>query len=138
MENRNGTPSQKRSLWDLLKEGSKGLGILFPSEEKKQPRRTSSAQVPNPNVQAASSEPKNGFGKSGQEQAALSNDTVSSNQASWTPRIVEKDEAVSSPETHISAPPVKQEMALFWMKKPNVIFGRSRSSSKRFGKFKQN
>lgn len=32
--------SQKKGFWDLIKEGSKGLGILFPGESK-QPRRPS-------------------------------------------------------------------------------------------------
>lgn len=32
--------SQKKGFWDLIKEGSKGLGILFPGESK-QPRRSS-------------------------------------------------------------------------------------------------
>ena len=90
MENRDRMQSQKRSLWDLLKEGSKGLGILFPSEEKKQPRKTSSVRVSAPSNPAASSVPEESFGKSGSEEA-LQNHIVSSD-GHWTPRVMPKKE----------------------------------------------
>lgn len=44
--------SQKKGFWDLIKEGSKGLGILFPGETKQSRRPSLSAR------KAASAEPE--------------------------------------------------------------------------------